>query len=144
MSLKFAGIPSTQKPPAVCKKSPPPDAIPLPPFVEKIFQGYCQWFDPIGTDRISLAERVSMLPVTAVARWEGSSPGSPYNIHLLMEYFAALDACDYTITLLLNGTPVGQRFRSLLVPRAIEPFDSGLIDFVTYPSTEIIQARIMS
>lgn len=144
MSSKFGGIPKTQKPPAVCKKGPPPDVVPLPPFVDRFFQGFCEWYDNVGSDQIQLAESIEMIPDSVQPTWTGSTAGNPYNIRLRMEWYDTVQAFDYRISLHLNGHIVGVHERLLVGIRSLEPFDSGLIGFINPPGQEIIQCRIMT
>lgn len=144
MSLKFAGIPSTQKPPAICKKAPPPDAVPPGPFDEKIFQGWAHWYDPFGTDRVTISESCDLIPIAPPNNWEGFTAGYPYSLHIEMYRHAQTEYFTYSIKLLLHGAPVGTYQRNNVPAQTIDPFDSGLIQFITPPSPIRIFARIMS
>lgn len=144
MSTKFGGIPKTQKPPAVCKKGPPPDTIPLPPFIEKIFQGYCNWYDSYGTDRVQITGYTDLIPTPTPGEWDGHIPGSPYSLDIEMFQHGDSEYFTYTITLILGGSSVGAYMRNNVQARSMDPFDSGLIDFIGVGGQLIVQCRIMA
>lgn len=144
MSSKFGGIAKTQKTPAVCKKPPPPAAVPPPPFLERTFQGYCQWYDTIGSDRIRTAGNLTMLPDPPTTTWTGETATHSYSVQVKMKYQQPMNAFDFTIDLLLNGHSVGQYKRLLQPPRSLDPFDSGLVDFIGQGGQQIIYCRIIS
>ena len=65
MSTKFSGIPKVQKPPAVCRKPPYPEMVPPPPFNERWYQGYVEWYDPEGSDDIPHGYGYAVKPTPA-------------------------------------------------------------------------------
>lgn len=144
MSSKFGGIPKTQKPPAVCKAPPPADYQPPVPFDERTFQGYCEWYDSMGTDRIQTTGPIIMNPEPITPTWIGWTPGEAYTLRLHMQHNTDPDTFDFTIDLLLFGASVGQYVKIQAPPRSMDPFDSGLIDFIGQGGQVIVQCRIMS
>ena len=144
MSSKFSNVTKTQSPPKVCKKGPPQDVVPRPPFDEWFFQGYADWFDSIGTDKVQLAGNLQMIPDPPNKTWQGVTPGGPYTLQVDMERFPLTGLWDFTITLLLNGFSVGAYQKTNVDVRSIDPFDSGLIDFIGQGGQIFVRCRIMS
>ena len=144
MSTKFSGISPVQKPPAVCKKPPPPDPVPFTPFTGQTFQGYAAWHDNFGSDQVTCGGGIEMRPHPAVDEWNGKLDTSPYGLELWMRYNESPCTFDYRIRLLLNGTPVAQRVVNDQYALSLIPFDSNHIEFTQNPEHESIHARIMS
>ncbi len=144
MSTKFSGIPKTQKPPAVCKAQPPPEEIPRPPVNERHYQGYVEWFDPHGSDDVALSGNLSMAPNPATSTWTGKTLGGPYVVQVEMALHPGFADYDFTITLLLNGSPVTSYQQLAVVPRVADPFDSGLVILTNLPSQARINCRIIT
>ena len=144
MSSKFSNITTTQSPPKVCRKGPPADVVPRPPFDEWFFQGYAEWYDELASDNVQLAGNLQMIPDPPNKTWQGTTPGSPYALQVDMERFPLTGLWDFTITLLLNGFPSGAYQQTDVDPRSIDPFDSGLINFTQSGGQIRIHCRIMS
>jgi len=144
MSSKFGGRSAVQKPPAVCKKAPPPDVVPRPPFNEWFFQGYASWYDPAGTDRVLISGPFTMVPDLPDHIWIGSVEQAPYSLLVTMEWFPTINRFDFTIELFFQGSIVGRKDVNQVEPRSADPFDSGMIIFTQPPGLERIDCRIMS
>ena len=144
MSSKFSGIPKVQKPPAVCKAPPPVGPIPPPPFDEQFFQGYAQWSDAAGTDRIAITGPMCIEPTGTAYDWHGDVDEGVYGLDLDLSVNPATFHFDLTITLTLHGGSVGAYHRNNIEPRSVDPWDTGLVDFIGIGGPKIVQARIMS
>jgi len=144
MSTKFSGLSKVQKPPAVCRAPPPPDGIPLPPFAEQIFQGYAHWFDNSGSNRFSVSGYMDLIPDAPFLLWFGQTQSRPHALRLEMRWTAPADTFNYTITLLKDGFPIDSYIKTNQSARSLDPFDSGLVDFIGQGSLKIVQARIMA
>jgi hypothetical protein len=143
MSTKFSGIPKTQKPPAVCRKPPPPLPVPLPPIEERTLRAYVEWYDPEGSDAVVMADYISMRPAPWPATWSGRTDAGPYYVILVASDLKPINAYHYQISLALGLSLVDTYEVPLLSPRSLEPFDSGLITFETGQQNKRVQARVV-
>ncbi len=143
MSSKFSNITKTQSPPKICRKGPPADVVPRPPFNEWFFQGYASWYDELATDNVQLAGDLDMIPDPPNNKWLGTTPGDPYTLQVTMHFLPWLDRFMFTIRLLLNGVSVGYYQENQVQPRSLDPFDSGLICFLQSGGQIRIHCRIM-
>ncbi len=143
MSSKFSGMASTQKEPGVCRKGPPPDVGPPAPFDERTFQGYVNWNDPNHTVQCVSVENIIMRPGPLRNWWTGETTGEPYHIRLIMVFASDPDEFSYSIQLIENGLPIAGHMVLNVPARSMDPFDTGLINFITQPSDAIVRCRIM-
>jgi len=144
MSSKFSGRSKVQKPPAVCRKPPEPDPIPLPAFDRRQLLCYAEWNDPGSSEAVATTGYFNIDPTPTPYTWIGETGNTGHRLHLKMIWTPGNDLFRYTLSLMLAGVPADQRSTPPREPQTLQPFDSGLINFNTEPYHGAILCRVLS
>jgi len=143
MSSKFAGLSPVQKPPAVCKKQPPPEQIPWPPFWQHPIQAYAEWSSSEFSEPWWATGYFTMSPTGAPYNWEGHTPPAKYALRLQMYYNQPVELVTMTLTLTKDGFYHDQRTIGPVPLRNPNPFDTGMLNFDPQSTIRQIYARAM-
>lgn len=142
MGSKFSMPTGVQKPPAVCKKPPPPSDVPLPPFNETYYQGFVQWNNPAYSFHPDLTGYVTMAPDAPPTQHAGDLDGYAFSLELIMTPNPSLPALQFRMNLYYYGLLLTFREAAIPAPKTLDPLDTGLILFPADSPADIISCRV--
>lgn len=126
MSSKFARRLKVQKPPAVCKKSPPPLDIPWPSSFDRPPQGMVSHDDYIYSGTIHFAAEFTFDTPYTPTIWRKILPSDPFEFHVYLYQYPSTGLDRFRIFVYDSGFLVQMRTTPYGIPRSRVPYDSGL------------------
>jgi len=142
MSTKFSGHGKLHKPPAVCKAPPAASLLPPKPHDEQIFQGFASWYNEDQTDWIAITASLTMIPVGNGIQWLSPITGEGDELQLLMTWLQPTPEYRFFLRAMRDGVPQDSEMIPGIVPRSMDPFDTGLLLFPPGGPQSKVQARV--
>lgn len=143
-SSRFSGPLNTQTKPRVCRAPPQPPSTMPDVWFQWVLQARAVWNEPGTPGEIIITGRTDLLPDPATTSWNGQIEGENHTVDVDLTYEPATDDYSVVLTLLSNGSVIGQRELTSIKANRFHQFDTHLLTFPNPPAGGIIEARLLA